>query len=143
MIPTPDSPAPSPTSTPSALQLNPSDNVAVAMRDLAAGERLGIGDLATASAVPRGHKVAIAEIAPGERVFKYGQVIGLATAPIRGGDHVHSHNLEFRQLERDYAFGVDARPTDYVTEPAQFLGYHRADGRVGTRNYIAIIPSVN
>jgi altronate hydrolase len=75
--------------------------------------------------------------------MKYGQIIGLASAPIAPGEHVHSHNLEFRQLERDYDFGATVMPTDYVAEPAQFLGYRRADGRVGTRNYIAIVPSVN
>ncbi len=76
-------------------------------------------------------------------MLKYGQVIGLASVPIAAGDHVHSHNLQFRQLARDYDVGVDVVPTDYVAEPARFLGYHRADGRVGTRNYIAILPSVN
>lgn len=113
------------------------------MRDLAVGEAVDPSGLAARQPIPRGHKVALRDIAPGERVLKYGQVIGLASQPITAGDHVHSHNLEFRQLSRDYAFGLDATPTDFVAEPAQFLGYHRAGGRVGTRNYIAIIPSVN
>jgi altronate hydrolase len=128
---------------PVTLQLNPADNVAVAMHDLSAGEPVGIGQITAQQPIPRGHKVAIAEVAPGERVLKYGQVIGLATVAIHPGEHVHTQNLEFRQLERDYDFGVDAKATDYVAEPATFLGYRRADGRVGTRNYIAIIPSVN
>jgi altronate hydrolase len=117
--------------------------VALAMQDLAVGEQVGIGDVVARQPVPRGHKVAIADVPPGEPVLKYGQVIGLASQPIVAGDHVHTHNLEFRQLARDYDFGVDVTPTAYVADPAHFLGYPRADGRVGTRNYIAIVPSVN
>jgi altronate hydrolase len=112
------------------------------MRDLAPGDAVFEGVVAR-QAVPRGHKVAVLECAAGAPVLKYGQVIGLASAPIAAGDHVHSHNLEFRQLARDYDVGADVAPTDYIDEPATFLGYRRADGRVGTRNYLAIVPSVN
>ena len=57
---------------------------------------------------------------------------------------MHTHNLEFsRRSTRDHAVGADARPTDYVAEPATFMGIVRPDGRVATRNYIGVLTSVN
>jgi altronate hydrolase len=56
---------------------------------------------------------------------------------------VHVHNLGMANFERDYAFGVDYKPTEFVATPATFMGIKRADGRVATRNYVAIISSVN
>ncbi|MBR45596.1 MAG: galactonate dehydratase, partial [Rhodospirillaceae bacterium] len=68
-----------------------------------------------------------------------------ATSKISPGQHVHEHNLAFAEFARDYDFGADARPTDYVAEGerATFQGIVRADGRVATRNYLAVITSVN
>ncbi|MFP5336402.1 MAG: UxaA family hydrolase [Actinomycetes bacterium] len=123
--------------------LHPSDTVVVASGDLEAGRT--VGGLTLRSAVPRGHKVAVAPMAVGEPVRKYDQVIGFATEPIEPGDHVHTHNVEFRAFERDYAFGVDVRPTEAVPQEqrATFQGIVRPDGRVATRNYIGILTSVN
>src|SRR5699024_8877361 len=90
-----------------------------------------------------GHKIATYDIAAGEPVYRYGQIIGFASRAIASGDHVHIHNLEMGEFQRDYAFCTDARPTDYVAEPAPFQGYLRPDGRAATRNYIAVISSVN
>jgi len=128
----------------SVFHLHDADDVAITRADIAAGDVIDDG-IAARSAVPRGHKIATHAVAAGEPVHKYGQTIGFATKDIVPGDHVHSHNLEFRQFEREYAFGVDARPTAYIPEAerATFEGYVRSDGRVGTRNYIAVICSVN
>src|SRR5882757_8989174 len=128
----------------SVFHLHDADDVAITRADIAAGDVIDDG-IAARSAVPRGHKIATHAVAAGEPVHKYGQTIGFATKDIVPGDHVHSHNLEFRQFEREYAFGVDARPTAYIPEGerATFEGYVRSDGRVGTRNYIAVICSVN
>jgi len=128
----------------SVFHLHDADDVAITRADIAAGEVIDDG-IAARAAVPRGHKIATRAVAAGEPVHKYGQTIGFATRDIAPGDHVHSHNLEFRQFEREYAFGVDARPTAYIPEAerATFEGYVRSDGRVGTRNYIAVICSVN
>src|SRR4029434_11325040 len=63
--------------------------------------------------------------------------------PIRSGEHVHVHNLGMAHFERDYAYGVDYKPTQFVTTPATFMGIKRPDGRVATRNYVAIVSSVN
>jgi altronate hydrolase len=123
--------------------LHPSDNVVVASRDL--DEGASVGGLTVRAAVPRGHKVAVVPIAAQEPVRKYNQIIGFATVAIEPGDHVHTHNVEFRSFERDYAFGADVVETQLVPEAerATFQGIVRADGRVATRNYIGILTSVN
>jgi altronate hydrolase len=87
----------------------------------------------------------LSTIESGAAVRRYGQIIGFATQLIQVGDHVHTHNLGVQDFARDYAFGVDVQPVDYVPEHERrtFLGYKRPDGRVGTRNMIAVIASVN
>jgi len=122
------------------IRLHGADNVAIALRDLAAGS-LAEG-LTLAGAVPRGHKIAARRIATGEKVVRYGQIIGLATADIAAGAHVHSHNLGMGPHSGDHAIGSDCRPLPPL-EPQSFLGYHRPDGTVGTRNYLGILTSVN
>jgi altronate hydrolase len=125
------------------VRLHEADNVVVAFRDLDEGTTAG--GLTLRRAVPRGHKVATAAIAVGEPVRKYNQIIGFATAAIEPGDHVHTHNVEFKAFERDYAPGSDASATEMVPEAerATFQGIVRADGRVATRNYLGILTSVN
>jgi len=93
--------------------------------------------------VPRGHKVATQAIAPGENVVRYGQIIGVATAPIAAGAHVHSHNLGMGAHTQDYAYATDIRPLPATSGPRHFMGYHRQGGGVGTRNYLGILTSVN
>jgi len=123
--------------------LHAADNVVVASRDLEEGTIAG--GLTLRHAVPRGHKVATAPIPAGEPVRKYNQIIGFATVAIEPGDHVHTHNVEFKAFERDYAVGADVTPTQFVPEPerATFQGIVRPDGRVATRNYLGILTSVN
>jgi altronate hydrolase len=126
-----------------SIRLSAADNVVVARADLATGTP--VEGLTTTNAVPRGHKVATAAIVKGNAVRKYDQIIGFATADIRPGEHVHTHNTEFGDFDRDYAFGVDARPTDFLKEAerASFQGYVRANGRIGTRNFVGVLASVN
>jgi altronate hydrolase len=87
--------------------------------------------------------VAVRPIRAGEPVRRYDQIIGFAKQDIAPGQHVHTHNLAYAQFARDYAAGQDAKPTEYVAEPATFMGLVRPDGRVATRNYIGILSSVN
>ncbi|MDH2325559.1 altronate dehydratase family protein [Cereibacter sp. SYSU M97828] len=125
------------------IRLNPADNVAVARIAIEAGTDVeGIRPLA---AIPRGHKMALRPIAAGEAVTKYGQTIGFATVGIAAGAHVHTQNLTVGEFTRDYAIGVDATEPQMIPDAdrATFMGYARPDGRIGTRNYIAIISSVN
>ena len=128
---------------PRALRLNEADNIIVAVDAFTPGF---VYQNATASErVPRGHKMAIAPIAPGEPVRKFGQIIGFASQPIAPGQWVHEHNVECRDFERDYAFAEEARDEAILPESARatFEGFRRAGGKVGTRNYIAILTSVN
>jgi altronate hydrolase len=132
-----------PQSPDAGIRLNPADNVAVCTRKLEAGAR--DSGVTLCDDIPRGHKFALSAIAPGEAVRKYAQIIGYASQAIAPGAHVHLHNLEFRASRQDHAFCAAARETDFLPEAtrATFQGYARADGRVGTRNYIAVITSVN
>ncbi len=127
----------------SCVRLHAADNVVVAARDIAAGTEAG--GVTARGDVPRGHKIAVAGIAAGEPVRKYNQIIGFATGAIAAGDHVHTHNVEFKAFERDYAVGADVTPTQFVPEAerATFQGIVRPDGRVATRNYLGILTSVN
>jgi altronate hydrolase len=116
------------------------DSVAVALTDLPVGEPLTHG-LTTADPIMAGHKVALRAHAAGEPVIKLGQPIGLASTAIAPGTHVHSHNLEFAgQANREI---VGTRIIAPATQPASFMGYLRADGSVGTRNYLGVLTSVN
>jgi altronate hydrolase len=95
--------------------------------------------------VPPGHKLALRAVAAGEPVRRYGQIIGFATRPVEAGEHVHSHNLGLKHFERDYAFCRDYVPVEVVPEGERrtFMGFRRPDGRVGTRNYVAVLATVN
>jgi altronate hydrolase len=135
-----------PTAENSAIHLHPTDNVAVARVALAPGAELridGIG-IKVRDSVPAGHKMALRPIAPGEIVWRYGQAIGRAKHAIEPGAHIHTHNLAFEELALHYEFPEGEIP--YPKPPAKmptFLGYPREDGRVGTRNYIAVVAASN
>jgi altronate hydrolase len=134
-----------------AVHLRPQDNIAVAARPVPAGTAFQFngGTLTVPAAVKMGHKFAVERIKEGDPVRKFGQVIGFAGRDIAPGDHVHIHNVKAEKFERDYAFCAD-RPAP-LPPPAEwrtFLGYDRghdrpAHQRYGTRNYVAIISTVN
>jgi altronate hydrolase len=135
-----------------AIRLHPRDEVAIAVKDLAAGTTLsmragsdGVGTVVLRQAVPSGHKIALRKMEVGMPVRRYGQVIGFASRAIAPGEHVHTHNLATQALTHDYAVGEGAQPIAGVPEAERraFRGYRRRDGRVGTRNYIALLSSVN
>jgi altronate hydrolase len=133
-----------------AVLLHPDDDVIIAKTPLLPRTTLtrdGGDDIVIARMIPPGHKVAHHYVAEGQPVRRYGQIIGFATADIEPGQHVHNHNIAVHQgeLELDYAFGEDVRPVDFVPEDQRrtFMGYRRNDGRVGTRNYVAVIATVN
>ena len=128
------------------LLLRQGDDVAVALRNLSAGEEVALGTqrVRLIKAVPRGHKVSLHPLAAGQQVRKYGQVIGVASADIGPGEHVHSHNLSFEEPRRTAELATDVPSLLLPTGPRPtFQGYRRADGRVGTRQYVAILTSVN
>ncbi|MBL8579093.1 MAG: altronate dehydratase [Mesorhizobium sp.] len=127
---------------PSFIQLSSADNVVVATSNLARGTL--VAGCTVSVDIPRGHKLAIQSIEPGDGIIKYGQVIGIATTAIQPGDHVHVHNIRAAE-ERDErrAGKMEVVPPDLSGLPKTFMGYRRADGRAGTRNFIGIMTSVN
>ncbi|HTQ00997.1 MAG TPA: altronate dehydratase family protein [Casimicrobiaceae bacterium] len=125
------------------IRLHPNDDVVIARAQLVGGTNLLDEKVTVSGLVPPGHKVATRAIKAGEPVRRYNQIIGFASRDIAPGEHVHLNNLAMGAFERDYAFGADAKPTQYVTPAATFDGIVRADGRVATRNYIGILSTVN
>jgi altronate hydrolase len=125
------------------IKLTNSDNIVLAVDPLNPGDQAD--SVAAKARIPRGHKMAIRAIAENEPVVKYGQVIGFAKTAIAAGDWVHELNVYLHAFERDYAFGQAATQTLVVPEAerATFEGFRRANGRYGTRNYIAVLTSVN
>ena len=129
-----------------ALLLRPDDDVAVVTRDVPAGTVLGHAgqELLVRRPVPRGHKIAVRALAPGDPVHKYGQVIGRANVPVAPGDHVHVHNLGMdAHADVVYEFGTARVVLPAPASARTFDGYARSDGRVGTRQYIGIVTSVD
>lgn len=136
-----------------ATLLHARDDVAIARVPLSRGVLLQLpsGSLApgtpieVAQRIQVGHKVALRDIAQGEAILRYGSLIGIATRPISAGSHVHTHNLAIGQRQQASDFCVDYQPVSLLPlkQRRTFMGYRRPDGRAGTRNYLAIISTVN
>ncbi|MGO4572468.1 UxaA family hydrolase [Microvirga sp. 2TAF3] len=125
------------------VRLHKRDNLIVAVDPL--NPQSVVHDITVRERIPRGHKMAIAPIAPGEPILKFGQVIGFASKPVMPGEWLHEHNIEMHDFSRDYHFAEDAilEPILPFEARATFQGFRRATGKVGTRNYLAILTSVN
>lgn len=130
---------------PDALQLHPSDNVCIAVRNLEAGDKVTVGGrtIRLTGAVRMGHKIALAPITPGAPILRYGQTIGFASQAVEPGQWVHVHNTSADKFERQYEYSTEVPSDPTPITGRTFQGYRRADGRAGTRNYIAIISNVN
>lgn len=138
-----------------ALILRPEDDVAVARKALSAGTAIEYEGqtFALQEDIPAGHKLALRSLREGQPVRKYGQIIGFTTSAIERGAWVHTHNLGFgrgegsgeKALQLPLEFSTDIPSVDYVPEAERrtFWGYRRPDGRVGTRNYVAVLSTVN
>jgi altronate hydrolase/galactarate dehydratase len=125
------------------IRLHPHDNVIIALSDFASGETDKAFNLTLSQSIKRGHKIAASRILAGENILRYGQIIGQAMCDIAPGEHVHTHNLGMGKHSNDYAFASEALTFGPAVKERTFQGYKRADGRVGTRNYIGILTSVN
>ena len=125
------------------IRLDSGDNVVTVTTALDAG--VTVDQVVTTGLVPRTHKIATAPIQEGEAIRKYAQIIGYASTDIQPGEHVHTHNVAFRNTDADYEFATDLKPVSFVPEAERdtFMGYRRENGKVGTRNYIGILTSVN
>lgn len=128
-----------------AVLLRADDNVAVAARPIPKGFALDLGDrtIEVREPIALGHKVSVVDIPAGEAVRKYGQIIGFASKPIPSGSWVHVHNVKADLFTRDFAHASEPCPALPKTDTRTFRGYLRDDGRVGTRNYVAVISAVN
>jgi altronate hydrolase len=134
-----------------AIHLRPSDNIAVAARPIPGGTELEFDgrSITPPGPIRLGHKFAVRSIKEGEAVLKYGQIIGFAGRDIAIGEHVHVHNVKLGKFDRDYAYATETpKPLPPPAEYRTFMGYDRGPGRpdhlrYGTRNYIAIISTVN
>ncbi len=126
------------------LRLNAADNVVVAITVVDKGSPTSEGIVA-GERIGKGHKMAAKLIKAGEPVRKFGQIIGFAKVDISAGAWVHEHNIGMGELSHDYAFAEGATPVDILPleKRETFQGYRRANGKVGTRNYIGIMTSVN
>ena len=126
------------------IRINENDNVAVALRPIAKGEQLTVGqyNVTTQEDIPQGHKFALKPIEQGSEVIKYGFRIGYTKEAVPAGGWVHVHNLKTALgdlLEYQYH---PVASTWKESEHAYFDGYRRTDGKVGVRNEIWIIPTV-
>jgi altronate hydrolase len=133
------------TQSASVMLLAPGDNIVVATYPVSKGSVLPGHGVTARHDTPQGHKIAIRPIQSGAPILKFETVIGYANEDIAAGDWLHSHNIRFDDVDKDYAYARDYVPTQILPEQdrAQFMGIRRANGRVGTRNYIGLFVTVN
>jgi len=122
--------------------LNQNDNVGVSQFIIPEKTKIAGQDFSTIDPIPFGHKVCLKSINKGDPIIKYDQIIGFALDDIKAGEHVHSHNLEFREFKRDFKV---TNKKNIINEKADifFNGILRDNGDVATRNYIGIVSTVN
>lgn len=128
------------------LQIDPRDNVLVALAPLAAGTLVHFGQASCpiTEAIPAKHKLALVDLKPGDLIFLYGMVVGEATAPIARGGLLSTRNIRHRAgaysaTRQAVSFAL---PDPSAWSARTFMGYRRADGQVGTRNYWLVLPLV-
>lgn len=135
-----------------AIHLHPKDQIAIVKQDIPPGtslwdDRPGAGGrkMLVQQLIPAGHKIALDGIPAGTEILRYAHKIGVASQVIRAGEWVHSHNLEVGDMSRDFNIRIAENPhNQMMVEPVRtFSGFQRADGRAGTRNFVAIISTVS
>ncbi len=125
---------------PDFIHIHPTDNVAVALRPIEEGT--AFNGITANMDIPQGHKMALKDLSVDDQIMKYGFSIGHATAPIKAGDWVHTHNMKTNLSgELEYTYEPNICPVAPV-EAKTFQGFKRKDGKVGIRNEIWIIPTV-
>ncbi|WP_303220559.1 SAF domain-containing protein, partial [Enterococcus asini] len=127
------------------LKLNPRDNVAVALHPIAKGTELHIDDLVIVpnQDIPQGHKIALESLPENADVIKYGYPIGHVTTDVAAGDWIHTQNVKTNLSgELDYTYEPNLHEIKYPKQDLTFQGYRRANGKVGIRNDLLIVPTV-
>ena len=127
------------------IRLEQEDNVVVARQDIPAGTEIAEEGIITRQDIPMGHKIAARFIRKGDPILKYNTCIGYAAEDTEAGTWMHSHNILFDEVNKDYRFGLDYHPVELIPaqERATFMGIVRADGRVATRNVIVLPVASN
>ena len=130
---------------PIAIRIHKNDNVVTAKSDIDINTNIDEEKVNTNQHIPVGHKIATKNISKGNEIIKYDTIIGVAKEDIKIGDHVHVHNTGMSDKKKDYEFSQGCKNNEILpeSERATFMGYHRPNGKVGTRNFIGIISSVN
>ena len=126
----------------SLIVLNKNDNVGVSQFIIPEKTKIDGQDISTIDPIPFGHKVCLKPINKGDPIIKYDQIIGFASKNINAGEHVHSHNLEFKEFERNFKVNNKKTIVDENVDTF-FNGILRENGQVATRNYIGIVSTVN
>ena len=127
------------------IKIHSLDNVAVALTDLAEGDVVTVDNQSVTlrQAIVRGHKFALIPIAKGENVVKYGLPIGHALADIAPGEYIHSHNTRTNLSDLDeYSYQPDLPAEEHQAADREVQIYRRANGDVGIRNELWILPTV-
>jgi len=123
------------------IQLHKKDNISVAPMSIPTNVK--INSLITINPIPFGHKIALNKIQKDEYIYKYGQIIGIASQNILPGEHVHSHNLKFTEITKNYKLANKLNNINNNIDPIFFDGFKRKNGKSGTRNYIGLLSTVN
>lgn len=127
------------------IKINAADNVAVAVNDAAVGDVFECGGacISAAAPIPSGHKMALEPLKTGDNVVKYGFPIGHVIADVPAGGLIDHSNLKTNLSGLlEYSYEPELKEIPVTENPAMFKGYRRADGRVGIRNSLWIIPTV-
>ncbi len=129
---------------PLAIRLHENDNVVTAKSNISLNSTIE-KKINTNQRIPLGHKIATQDIIKGGEIIKYDNIIGIAKENISAGDHVHVHNTGMATRKKDYQFSEGCKTLEILpeSERATFMGYRRDNGKVGTRNFIGVISSVN
>ena len=124
------------------ITLHEKDNVAIAPMSIPARKKIN-SKLISKDLIPFGHKIALSQIKKNDFIYKYGQIIGIASKDINLGEHVHSHNLEFSEFDREFKISNNLNKDIQKTNNFFFDGFRRKNGKAGTRNYIGLLSTVN
>ena len=124
------------------IKLHEKDNIAVAPMIIPAHENIN-SNLTTIDFIPFAHKIALSKIDKSNFIYKYGQIIGIASRDILPGEHVHTHNLEFSEFKRNFEIKNNQKRESKDLNSIFFDGFKRNNGRSGTRNYIGLLSTVN
>jgi altronate hydrolase len=127
------------------IKINPADNVAIALKNLVQGDVIEVDGekIAVANDIPAGHKIALTDLAEGDNIIKYGAPIGHTSQPVKAGEHVHVHNTKTNLSGTvSYSFNQKLNELQHEQKNLTFKGFRRANGQVGIRNELWIVPTV-